>query len=145
MPVEIQPPELARLVDFAERPRVKDWSLRAALVRYAQPEPQRVEALLEVVRRIEYVLAKNTKRFERSGPDIWSAVEVGGDDDQLVSLLRVARDVDALGDIVAAWAVARKGGRPDDDVDRITRDAARRLDELGIPREERPPNRQRGV
>ncbi len=145
MPVEIQPPELARLVDFAERPRVQDWSLRAALVRYAQPEPQRVEALLEVVRRIEFVFAKNTKHFERAGPEIWSAVEAGGDDDQLISLLRVARDVDALGDIVAEWAVARKGGRPDADVDRITRDAARRLDELGIPREERPPNRQRGV
>jgi hypothetical protein len=145
VPADIKPAALAQLVDFAERPRVRDWSLRAALVRYAQPQPQRVEALLEVIRRIDFVLTKNSKSFERSGDEIWRAVERGDDGDQLVQLLRVTREIDALGDELAAWAVALEGARPDDDVDRVTRDAARRLDDLGVPREERPPNRQRGV
>src|SRR5262249_41526556 len=65
VPVELQPPELARLVDYAERPRRDDWSLRAALVRYAQPEPQRVSAILDLVRRIEWALRPHQKLLDR--------------------------------------------------------------------------------
>ena len=57
VPADIEPPELARLLDFAERPRTQDWSLRAALVRYAQPRPQSVSDLLDLVRRLEAALA----------------------------------------------------------------------------------------
>ena len=39
-------------LDVAERPRSTGWSLRAALVRYAQPQPQRASDLIELVRRI---------------------------------------------------------------------------------------------
>ncbi len=78
MPVELQPPELARLVDYAERPRDDDWSLRAALVRYAQPEPQRVSAILDLVRRLEWALRPHQKLLEREGPALWDALEHGG-------------------------------------------------------------------
>jgi hypothetical protein len=144
VPVEIEPPELARLLDFAERPRVQDWSLRAALVRYAQPQPQRVEALLEVIRRTDAALARNSKIFEREGAAIWHAL-ADGSEDAVVALLRVAEDVDRLGDVLVAWAVERDGPSPDAEVDRVTADTSGRLDALGIPREERPPGpRNRG-
>ena len=52
MATEVSPPELAALLDYAERPRVDDWSLRAALTRYAQPQPQRASDLIEVMRRV---------------------------------------------------------------------------------------------
>jgi hypothetical protein len=143
MPTEIEPPELARLVDFAERPRTQDWSLRAALVRYAQPAPLRVEALLEVIRRIEHAFGRNAKRFEREGDVLWRAVESEGGDDPLVELLRVAAEIDRLGDSLVGWAVTRGERRPDGEVERTTEDAARRLDKLGVPREERPRNRAR--
>ena len=38
--------DLDRLVDYAGLARVGDWSLRSALVRFAQPEPERAAALL---------------------------------------------------------------------------------------------------
>lgn len=122
-----------------------EWSLRAALVRYAQPEPQRVEALLESIRRLDFALEKESKRLERGGDNIWQMLKDGERDDPLVALLHVAQEIDALGDALASWAVAREGERPNDDVDRVSRDVAQRLDELGVPREERPPSRQRGV
>ena len=147
MPAEVRPPELARLVDFAERPRTHDWSLRAALVRYAQPQPVRVGALVELIRRIEFALRPHAKRLEREGPAIWSALESGatsGDDALLLGLLGAAAELDRIGDALATWAVHRTGERPDAEVDAVTADVARRLDTLGVPREEqgRPPRRR---
>jgi hypothetical protein len=147
MPAEIEPPELARLVDFAERPRIRDWSLRSALVRYAQPEPQRVNDILELVRRIDAALGKNASALDRDGPAFWNALEkVGAEPDAyVVGVLRAARELDALGEVLATWAVDRAGDRPNADVDRVVADVARRLDALGVPREERPPGpRNRG-
>lgn len=145
MPADVEPPELAQLIDFAERPRVDDWSLRAALVRYAQPHPQRVEDLLQVVRRLDAALGALRPQLERDGVRHWAALDGEGDDDTAVALLRAAREVDGLGDELAAWAVDISRPAPDDDVDRVTADVARRLDEVGVPREERPPGpRNRG-
>jgi hypothetical protein len=149
VPAEIEPPELARLIDFAERPRTHDWSLRAALVRYAQPQPQRVNDLLDVVRRIEGALGRQRALMERHGRELWDALEGGAApadaDAEVVELLRVAQELDRLGDVLATWAVDRAGTRPDADVDRVTQETARRLDALGVPHEERPPPaRQRG-
>jgi len=147
VPAEIEPPELARLVDFAERPRKSDWSLRSALVRYAQPEPQRVNDILELVRRVDATLGKHRARLERDGPALWEAVANGGDgpDAYVVGVLRAARELDGLGEVLATWAVDRAGKRPDDEVDRVVADVAQRLDVLGVPREERPPGpRNRG-
>jgi hypothetical protein len=143
VPAEVEPPELARLIDFAERPRIEDWSLRAALVRYAQPEPERVNKILEQVRRIEWALRRHRKTIEHAGPQIWDALQTDGADAGnnagLVALLGAASELDRLGDVLAEWAVDLAGERPDTAVDAVTASVARRLDELGVPREEQPP------
>jgi hypothetical protein len=149
MPAEIQPPELARLVDFAERPRTDDWSLRSALVRYAQPEPQRVNDLLDLVRRTEWALGRHSADIAREGDALWRGLDgppaASGSDQPVIDLLRVARELDQLGDELANWAVDRADPQPDADVDRVTADVARRLDTLAVPRQERPPGpRNRG-
>jgi hypothetical protein len=148
VPADIEPPGLARLLDFAERPRSQDWSLRAALVRYAQPEPQRVNDLLELVRRIEWALGKESASLQSSGEEIWVALESGenaGAHAPLVALLDAGREIDRLGDVLADWAVDISRPRPNADVDRVIADVTDRLQRLGVPREERqPPSRSRG-
>ena len=149
MPAEIKPVELAQIVDFAERSRVGDWSLRSALVRYAEGEPERVSRVLESVRRLDAALHPHRKALERRGPELWSAVDGGAsdsDDAPLLDLLRVAVELDRLGNAMAEWADDRTGPRPDDTVDDIASVVASRLDELGVVREEQPPRRSgRGV
>src|SRR5205823_304392 len=104
-------------------------SLRAALCRYAQPQPVRVSAVLDLVRRIEFALQGAS----------------AADDAFLVELLRAAAELDRLGDALAEWAVDRAGERPDAAVDAVTADVARRLEALGVPHEERlRPTRPRG-
>jgi hypothetical protein len=149
VPSDIEPPELAQLVDFSERPRAQDWSLRAALVRYAQPQAQRVNDILDLVRRTEGALGQHSTVFQREGDAIWNALEtdeVPSDQEQkfVVQLLRVAMELDRLGDLLAAWAVDITGPRPDDAVDATVEDVGTQLDVLGVPHEERPPPRQRG-
>ena len=145
MPAEIEPPELARLVDYAERPRTDDWSLRSALVLYALPQPQRVNDVLVQVRRLDSALGKHSKRLQRDGAEVWGAMESGADGDELVALLQAARELDQLGDAVVAWAVDRTGQSPDAQVDAVVADVGRRLDALGVPYDERPGPRNRGV
>ena len=147
MPTEIDPAALAQLLDFAERPRADDWSLRAALVRY--PQPQRVNDILDCVRRLEAALGQNTAVIERDGPDLWAALERDANDAgpnaHVVGLLRAAQNLDQLGDVLAAWAVDVRSPRPDAEVDLVVARVARQLDELGVAREERrPPRRDRG-
>ena len=149
MPAPPEPPELARLVDFAERSRTGDWSLRSALVRYAQSQPERVSQVLEQVRRIEFALHPHNKLLDREGPRLWADLADGptpatGDDALVVEVLRAATELDQLGDVLAEWAVDRTGTHPDTDVDRVVTQVAGRLDELGVAREEqqpRPPGR----
>lgn len=120
--------EIARLVDYAEVARDDDWSLRSALVRYAQVAPVRASAVLELVRRTDGALKPLALHPER-------ATEADG------PLLDVARRLDALGDVLAAWAIDR-GDPPHDRIDAIARDVLDALGELGIEREEwtgRPP------
>ena len=146
MAAEVEPPELARLLDFAERPRTGDWSLRAALTRYAQPQPQRVGDLLEVVRRVEFGIRPHLKAIERDGAVVWASLSTDGDD-PVIGLLRAMAELDRLGDVLASWAADPRGvERPDEAVDAATTEVTRRLDELGIPKEgprPRPP-RARG-
>lgn len=146
---EVHPPELAQLIDYAERSRAGDWSLRSALTRYAQPQPQRVSDLLDLVRRIEFAIGPHRPTIERDGAALWQAVQSTDGpppaDDQLLGLLRAMVELDRLGDVLATWAFHPSGGRPDTAVDAVTADVARQLSELGVPREERqPPTRQRG-
>ena len=144
MPTEIVPAALAQLLDFAERPRAEEWSLRAALVRY--PQPQRVNDVLDCVRRVESALGRHTAVIERNGPDLWATLDRDGNDDQtdahVVGLLRAARELDGLGDVLATWAVDVRSDRPDAEVDRVVASVARQLDALGVPREEGPPSRR---
>ena len=115
---EIPPPELAALLDFAERPRAEGWSLRAALTRYAQGQPQRVSDLLEVVRRIQPALGSE-------GPDD--------------GLLDAAREIDELADVLAVWATDPwNTARPEAAVDAVIASVTEQLDRLGVAREERP-------
>jgi hypothetical protein len=136
-----EPAELARLVDLSEWPRTGDWSLRAALVRYAQPEPQRASAVLEVVRRIEWALQPQLQRLGKEGPAIWAAVAGDGEPPEgagpLVALLREVQPLDQLGDVLAGWAADISTPRPDGEVDRVTASVTAALDGLGIGREER--------
>jgi hypothetical protein len=149
VPADIEPPALARLVDFADRPRVRDWSMRAALVRYAQPQPQRVDDLLDLVRRTQWALAQHDAVLHRDGRALWDAF--GGDapppdkeQAHIVKLLHVAETLDRTGDVLAEWAVDIAGERPDAVVDSTIADVSTRLEALGVPREERRPPRQRG-
>jgi hypothetical protein len=149
VPADLEPTELARLLDFAERPRVGDWSFRAALTRYAQPEPQRVGDLLELTRRIEFAIRPHVKAVEREGAAFWQALQSSDGSSAVepfvVELLRAMVELDRLGDVLAAWALDPAAERPDALVDEITADVARRLEHLGVPREQRPrPARGRG-
>ena len=119
------------LLDVAERSRVGDWSLRSALVRYAQGEPVRVNRVLDVVRRLDAGLKPHVKALER---DPESA------DEQVTQLLAVAAQLDELGDRFAAWAVARDPAlRPGPEVDELVEALQARLDVLGVAREESRP------
>ena len=143
MTEDVQPAALAMVLDFAERPRAADWSMRSALTRYGQPEPQRASDVTMVLRRVDAALKQHLATFRHDGPALWAALEDGSAvEDSLASVLdlvRVARDLDRLGDTLAAWAVDITGPRPDDEVDRATAELAGRLDDLGVPREEGPP------
>jgi hypothetical protein len=149
VPADLEPPALARLVEFAERPRTDDWSLRAALVRYAQPQPQRVNDLLDLVRRTEFALGQHAGVLQRDGTALWEALEGGSipSDERhahVVDLLVVAMELDRIGDVLAGWAVDISVDRPDAAVDAAITSIGTRLDELGVPHEERSPPRQRG-
>ena len=146
---EACPPELAKLVDLGERPRAERWSLRAALTRFGQPRAQLASDVTEVLRRVEGALKPYGKTLEREGPAVWDAFTGAdaGEHATLVDLLRVAADLDSLGDTLAAWAADTTRDRPDPAVEAVVVDLARRLDALGVAREERPPrpSRRRGV
>lgn len=149
MPPEPEPPELARLLQFAERSREGDWSLRSALVRYAQSQPVRVSQVLELVRRIEAALHPHAKLLAARGPELWEAMDgaappLSEPSATVVGVLRAAAELDRLADCVVAWAVDRSGERPNAEVDAVVLDVTRRLDDLGVAREERqgPPRRR---
>ena len=148
MAAEIKPAALARLVDFAERPRAQNWSLRAALVRYAQPAPQRVNDVLDLVRRVEWALGQHAKELQRDGAAVWDALESSAspsdaDHGRVVALLRVVTELDRLGDVLADWAVDISGDRPDVAVDDVIARVDTMLGALGVPHEERTPPRGR--
>lgn len=168
-----------RLVAYAESPRADDWSLRSALVRYAQPEPARASAVLELVRRTDGALkpfhrllestevatdpSLATARVDARTTDLARVAVCAPDDlDRVLSeyesvqqldseertvvlLLAVAVELDALGDILAAWALDRSRRRPDAEVDAISRRAFTMLGALGVDRERRPPRRGEGA
>jgi len=147
----LDPVRLAELVDLAERPRVDGWSLRAALCRYAQPQPERAGALLSLIRRIEATFAQNLAELRSDGPDLLRQAEdlrspedIADDIPLLVALMAISAEIDALGTNVAAWAVDREGDRPDEAIDAVTDHATTALNRLGVPEEAPPPRGARG-
>ena len=148
MAVEVSPPELAQLIDVSERPRAGNWSLRAALTRYGQPQPQRTHDLIEVLRRIDVAVRNALPALGEHGVALWQALENGAapadDAAPFVELLLVIRDIDSVGNTLAEWANDTLLPRPDTEIDAVAADASRRLDALGVPREEDRPPRGRG-
>jgi hypothetical protein len=77
-------PDGPRLVDYAESSRAGGWSLRSALVRFAQPEPTRASTVLELIRRTDGALKPHRRRLEAGdapthpGLDAGSFVDDGG-------------------------------------------------------------------
>ena len=127
----VEPPELARLADLSEWPRNEGWSLRAALTRYAQPQPARAADVLQVVRRLDAVLHAQRRVLEREGPAVWAAVEAG-EAGPLPDLLRAMAPLDRLADRLTEWAPERAGDRPDHEVDTTVAQVTATLDRVGV-------------
>lgn len=121
----------ADLIGLAERARTDDWTMRSALVRYAQPEPLRASAVLELIRRLDGALHPHARAIERGDEP----------DEAARSLLAPAAVLDHLGDVLVAWARDPAQSRPDDVVDGLVRDVFGQLADLDIPRETRPTRR----
>src|SRR5262249_60117491 len=98
------------------------------LGRYATPGPRRVNALVDVVRRLEFALGPHGKTIEQHGDAIWHALQDGevssAEVGDVVQLLDVARELDRLGDVLAVWAVDISAPRPNAEVDAVTADVA---------------------
>lgn len=104
-----------RLVQYAESARVGDWSLRSALVRYAQPEPARASAVLELVRRTDGALKPLVRALEQAetatDPEL-SPASFGSGAQGLLTSDRVRIDARAAD-------LARVALRAPDQVDRV--------------------------
>ncbi|HUW02831.1 MAG TPA: hypothetical protein VMW08_10805 [Acidimicrobiales bacterium] len=145
------------LHEYVERLHPGGWSMRAALVRYGQPEPRRAAELLELTRRAESGYHEHARRIEREPrlsdlaraleafghdyPALLDAYLLEGDplDDEATStvpVLAVAAALDDVGALVASWAVEAGADRPDDEIDRVCTRAAAQLDALGVERQE---------
>ena len=121
------------LLHVSERSRIGEWSLRSALVRYAQGEPVRVSRVLDVVRRLEAGLKPHLKALEQDRQPA---------DEQVTGLLGVAAQLDELGDRFAAWAMTQDPAlRPGAEVDELVSALVGELDALGVARDrDRPPS-----
>ena len=103
-----------RLADYAESSRVGDWSLRSALVRFAQPEPLRASAVLELLRRTDGALHPHRRLLESTlvatdpalapGPDGLAPAGPPRLDARAADLARVLARVPAGPEVVDAYA-----------------------------------------
>ena len=96
---EIDP--VRSLLNYAESPQADDWTLRSGLVRLAQPEPERVGDLLQVLRRLDAVLGQVTRDLQRNPACCDAALVAGGADDRDGSVPSSSPD----GPLLAAIAV----------------------------------------
>ncbi|MFW2380935.1 MAG: hypothetical protein ACN4GZ_04180 [Acidimicrobiales bacterium] len=163
-PVEVD--EQHSVLNYAEAPRVGDWTLRSALVRLAQPHPLRSEAVLQLVRRLDAALKPLIRPLQLHGvhthrsipggaqhvadtrlvdvaadPDLLAAYRyrVVLDDAELssVHLVRLALELDRLADVLAAWAAAGPGDPPLVEIDRTCAEVLTSMNDLGVPEEPR--------
>ncbi len=181
-------PDLERsLLRYAESPRVGDWTLRSAVVRLAQPQPELANLILEAVRRCDGALHGRARSVlvhstwtdrglvtgDRDdpcaamvvGPQLVDAVADARvtdlarlaracadefpallrayeelqplDEDERAALapLGIALELDALADVLAAWANAGHQDPPVAVAASSAASANERLDGLGIARE----------
>ncbi len=182
LPAEPQP-ELS-LLNYGESPRVGDWTMRSALMRFAQPQAERAGAVLELVRRLDAVLHHVARPLERytvtcdralslpvgdqpadpcpdtrtadlaraaqHEPDGFGTVlaaysgvsPLDPDEHAALPLLGVALLFDDLAERLAAWAHDWSDRPPVDAVDETCAEVRARLDDLGVPTEQRPPGRR---
>ena len=63
--VGADPEPLHSLVNYAESARAGDWTMRAALVRLAQPDAMRASATVELIRRLDAALHPFTRALEQ--------------------------------------------------------------------------------
>jgi hypothetical protein len=127
-------PDVEALLELADRPRVQGWTMASALTRYAQPRPALVGQVWEVMRRVLWSL----------GPGAESAA-AEGQGDVAAAVLEAATRLDALGDVLATWAVDRAVDMPDAEVEAAVQEVNGLLDGAGVPHEPREgPPRGRG-
>ena len=105
----------AEIIEFSEVPHTGNWTLRSALVRLAQPEPLRAEAVLQIVRRLDAAL----KPFEKSPSDAGELIDV-------------VETMTALSRTLCEWANAGPANPPLQAIDETCAAVFRRLDELGV-------------
>lgn len=72
--------ETLTILQVSESPRVDDWTLRSALVRFAQPEPELSSAILESVRRSLFALDPMTRELLRHPAVTDRRLKIAGDD-----------------------------------------------------------------
>lgn len=153
-PIGSSSPELTELLELADRPRAQGWSFAASLTRYAQPRPELSVAIWRELRRVLWSLREGSDRLEADGPELLTRARdegsarpasSGDQDDLLVAVLRGALELDALADVLVAWAAERAVERPDAQVEAMVHEVAQLLDEAGVPHEPRGgPPRGRG-
>ena len=119
------------MLQVAESPRVDDWTLRSALVRFAQAQPELASAILESVRRTQAALDPFVRALLRHGVtvDRRLAVDPGGGlapmadpvaDVRIADLARLVRDQRNGDRVVEAYesAVESSGSEPLDAAER---------------------------
>jgi hypothetical protein len=108
----VEPEPERSLLNYAESPRAGDWTMRSALVRFAQPEPVRAATLLALVRRLDAVLHHVARRLERRtvvcdrelGPEATADPVAPYPDTRGADLARLARlDPDGFPVMLAAY------------------------------------------
>ena len=123
--------------------------MRAVLVRYAQPQPQRVNDLLDLVRRTEWALGQHAAVLHRDGQALWDASmatssRAMADSPTSSGSSGWLRSSTGSETSLPGWAVDISGERPDAAVDAAIEEVGEHLEALGVPHEERVPPRQRG-
>lgn len=143
------------LANYAESARVDDWTLRSALVRFAQPEPTRASVVLHLVRRLDAALqpavtaiAKRPAlaemaRIVHTDPEALvpvvegyeERIELSDAERGAIALLSVAWEFDALAVSLTEWAVEAAPPPPLGLIDASCAEVKARLDALGVPEE----------
>ncbi len=163
-PVEVD--EQNSILNYAEAPRVGDWTLRSALVRLAQPHPLRSEAVLQLVRRLDAAIRPMVRPLQQHGVtsqrsipggaqkiadtrlvDVASdsavlaaygeMVELDDAEQASIHLVDLALQLDKLSNTLSAWAAAGSDGAPLAEIDNTCARVLKAMNDGGVPEEAR--------